>query len=200
MTELPLDTILDAARDQFLRTGVRRTSGDDIARRAGINRATLYRRVGPKAEVVRATYRRETEWSLARIEAALGDVPTDDPNFDAADYAARFFAITITELRENALLQQLLDVDRDETLRGLTLEAGETIALASLLVRDRLGKLRALVGNPATEDLDDLAAMLTRLAQSLVLTRDAPPHLDTREQMDQFARRVIVPLVLGTAD
>ena len=53
MSEISVASILEAARAQFVRTGVRRTSGDDIARSAGINRATLYRRVGTKDEIVR---------------------------------------------------------------------------------------------------------------------------------------------------
>lgn len=200
MTETSVETLLDAARTQFLRTGVRRTSGDDIARQAGVNRATLYRRLGTKSEIVRRTYLRETERVLAVIEAATGPVPsTETPGFDPAAYIERFFTVTITQLRQNALLQQLLEIDQDETLVGLTLNAGETLALSSLLVADRIRALRAYAGVEALDgtDLEDLAATMARLAQSLLLTRDAPPRLDTRAQLHSYARRVIAPMILG---
>lgn len=197
MAEIPVASLLDAARAQFVRTGVRRTSGDDIARRAGVNRATLYRRVGTKEEIVRRTYLAETERVLAVIEAAIGPVPQPGEDFDPAGYVANFFTVTITQLRENALLQQLLEIDREDTLLGLTVNAGETLTLSSTLVADRIRSLRAYVGNPETDDVDDLAGTLARLAQSLLLTPDGNPRLDTRERMEQYARRVLAPMVLG---
>ena len=38
---------------------------------------------------------------------------------------------------------------------------------------------------------------LARLAQSLLLTQDAPPSLRTRPQLKTYAEQVIVPMVLG---
>lgn len=198
MTEIAVESLLDAARAQFLRTGVRRTSGDDIARRAGVNRVTLYRRVGTKDEIVRRTYLQETERVLAVIEKATGPVPAPGTaDFDPVAYVERFFTVTITELRENPLLQQLLEIDRDETLVGLTLNAGETLAVSSLLVADRIRTLRAYVGNTEVDDIDDLAGTLARLAQSLLITPDAPPRLDSAVRMKTYARRVIAPMILG---
>lgn len=198
MTEVSVASILDAAKAQFLRTGVRRTSGDDIARSAGVNRATLYRRVGTKDEIVRQTYLAETARVLAVIEDAIGAVPSPGTTgFDAVAYVERFFTVTITELRENALLRQLMVVDRELTLAGLTLNAGETLTISATLVADRIRALRAYVGNPVTEDVEDLAGTLARLAQSLLLTPDAPPRLGSKARMNAYARAVIVPMVLG---
>ncbi|MCW2572016.1 MAG: TetR/AcrR family transcriptional regulator [Frankiales bacterium] len=198
MTETPVASLLEAAREQFLRTGVRRTSGDDIARSAGVNRATLYRRVGTKDEIVRQTYLAETKRVLDVIEAAIGPVPEPGiPHFDAVGYVELFFTVTITQLRENPLLRQLLVIDRDETLAGLTLNAGETLTLSTALVADRIRSLRRYVGNPQTADIDDQAVTLARLAQSLLLTPDAPPRLDTKARMHAYARTVVAPMVLG---
>ncbi len=199
MTEIAVASILDAAKAQFLRTGVRRTSGDDIARSAGVNRATLYRRVGTKDEIVRQTYLAETARVLAVIQDAIGPVaPPGTAGFDAPAYVEKFFVVTITQLRGNALLQQLLVIDREETLASLTLGAGETLALSSALVADRILALRAYVGNGGTEDVEDLAGTLARLAQSLLLTPDAPPRLGTEARMKTYAQAVIVPMILGS--
>jgi AcrR family transcriptional regulator len=199
VSEVSVATILEAARAQFLRTGVRRTSGDDIARRAGVNRATLYRRVGTKDEIVRATYVHETQQVLAVIERAIGDVPTRqaDPTFDPVRYVETFFTVTITQLRDNPLLQQLLEIDREQTLMGLTLDAGDTLTLAATLSSDRIRKLRAYVGNTDVTDIEDLSGTFARLAQSLLLTPDAPPRLDSEKRMRAYARSVIAPMVLG---
>lgn len=199
MTEVHRETILAAARDQFLITGVRRTSADDIARRAGINRATLYRRIGTKDDVVQAAFLHETQEVLATITAAAGEIPAPgtDPDFDAADHMVGFFAAAMSALRGNALLRQLLEIDPDETLTGLTVRAGAALDLATALAADRIRRLRAWVGHPDTDDVDDLAATFARLAQSLVLTPDGPPDLTTPAAMATYARRIVVPLVLG---
>lgn len=196
--EHPVVAILDAAREQFVATGVRRTSADDIARRAGVNRATLYRRVGTKDKIVRATYLHETQQVLTRIEQAIGPIPDAGTiGFDPAGYTANFFAVTITELRANKLLKQLLKADPDETLAGLTLRAGDVLTVASTFVADRIRRLRAFSGSTRSDDIDELAGTFARIAQSLLLTPDASPRLTTMASMKAYAHRVIVPMTLG---
>lgn len=186
--------IIEAALEQFALTGVRRTSTDDIARRAGVNRATLYRRLGPKDDIVGAAFLYEAGRVLSRIEAGLGDVATDD----LAEYVVRFFTLTLTALRENRLLRQLLEVDRDETLRSLTLGAGGVLQLASAFVAERVERIRERSGgstDPA--EIEALSGVLARLTQSLVLTPDGPPIVQTPVQMRQFAETVLVPMITG---
>lgn len=196
--------LLDAALEQFSLVGVRRTSADDIARRAGVNRATLYRRLGTKEQIVAAALLHEAGKVLAEIETAIGEVPehgSDEP-FDPVEYVVHFFTVTITALRGNRLLQQLLEVDRDETLAGLTLRAGGVLTLSSGLVADRVRALRTWrSGQPPEDEVDDVEALsvtLARLAQSLLLTPDAPPLLDTPARMRRYAELVVVPMVLRT--
>jgi hypothetical protein len=120
-----------------------------------------------------------------------------DPDFDPAGYVENFFTVTITQLRGNALLAQLLEIDREETLLSLTLNAGDALTLSAALAVDRMRKLHTYVGNDDIADLTDLAVTFARIAQSLVLTPDAPPLLDTEQRMRAYARTVIVPMVLA---
>jgi AcrR family transcriptional regulator len=195
--------LLDAAVEQFVLTGVRRTSADDIARRAGVNRATLYRRLGTKAQIVSRAILQETGRVLARVDEAIGDVPPPGtPGFDPAAYVLTFFTVTVGEVRDNQLLQQLMLKDREDTLIGLTAGAGDVIALAAELSADRIVKLRAYVGTPPAKDGDAdevmaVAHTLARLTQSLLLTPDGPPRLDTAARRKTYVDAVIVPMVLG---
>jgi AcrR family transcriptional regulator len=190
--------LLDAAVEQFVLTGVRRTSADDIARRAGVNRATLYRRLGTKDQIVAQAILQETSRVLARITEAIGEVPPPGtPGFDPAGDVLTFFSVTIGEVRDNQLLQQLMVKDREDTLVGLTAGAGDVIELAAELSADRIVKLRAYVGNPDTDDAAATAHTLARLTQSLLLTPDGPPRLDTAARRKAYVDAVIVPMVLG---
>lgn len=190
--------ILEAALEQFALTGVRRTSTDDIARRAGVNRATLYRRLGPKSDIVSAAYLYEAARVLAYIESELDGIDDGD------EYMIQLFVVTITALRSNRLLEQMLQVDRDETLRNLTIGAGSVLELASGFLAERIRGIRERAGtlgppdNPATrQQIAELSAVLTRLAQSLLLTPDGPPALHTEDDMRAFAASFLVPLVKG---
>lgn len=192
------EALLDAAVEQFVLTGVRRTSADDIARRAGVNRATLYRRLGTKDQIVARAVLQETARVLARIEAAIGEVPPPGTDgFDPVDYVLTFFSVTVDEVRGNDLLQQLMLKDREDTLVGLTARAGDALTLSAGLVADRIRSLRAHVGNERTDDVTAIAVTLGRLTQSLLLTPDAPPRLDTRPRRRAYVEAVVVPLVLG---
>lgn len=193
------ERIVRAAIEQLAATGVRRTSTDDIARRAGVNRATLYRRLGPKESIVGAAFLYETARVLGTIEAALGD-PAEVIRLD--EYVARFFIVTTGAVRENALLARMLEVDREQTLEALTAGAGEVITLAAEYLSGKIVAIRVrraeLDGHPVrTDDVDGLAAVLTRLTQSLLLTPSGPPRVDDEEQMRAFALTVLAPMICG---
>lgn len=190
--------ILRAALEQFALTGVRRTSTDDIARRAGVNRATLYRRLGAKSEIVAAAFLYEAGRVLSQIDSGTGVLAQNPSDAELDDYIVRFCTITLTTLRDNRLLHQLLEVDRDETLRALTVGAGDVVELASAFLAERIRLVRERSGGStdATE-IGSLSAVLARLTQSLLLTPDGPPQVRTREEMAAFAASVLVPLIRG---
>lgn len=198
MTTTTDEAILEAALQQIAITGVRRTSADDIARRAGINRVTLYRRLGGRDAIIRAAYLQETARVLGLIEDAIGEVPPPGTRgFDPADYVVEFFSVTIKTLRDNRILRQLLEADREETLVSLTFGAGDTLRVSAAFCAERMRQLRAhLTPVPPDDDVEMVSLTLARLAQSLLLTQDAPPSLRTRPQMRAYAERVIVPMVL----
>ena len=73
-TALPANTaerIAQAALEQFTEFGIHRTSIEDIARRAGVSRVTVYRNVGSKDEVIRLVMAREAQRAMKEIDQAL---------------------------------------------------------------------------------------------------------------------------------
>lgn len=70
------EAILDAAGEELLASGLRRTSMEAIAERAGLARQTLYLHFSNKEEVFTETVARLHEGYLSRAEAAAtGDAP-----------------------------------------------------------------------------------------------------------------------------
>ena len=67
--------ILDAAFEAISVFGIARLSLEDVARRAGLSRQTLYRYFRTKDDVVAAVILREEEALLEVVSAAGGVVP-----------------------------------------------------------------------------------------------------------------------------
>lgn len=190
--------ILRAALDQFALTGVRRTSTDDIARRAGVNRATLYRRLGAKNEIVAAAFLYEAGRVLTQIDSGTGVLAEKPTGAEIDDYIVRFCTITLSTLRDNRLLHQLLEIDRDETLRALTIGAGDVVEMAAAFLAERIRLVREHSGGSTDADeIASLSAVLARLTQSLLLTPGGPPQARTPEETAAFAASVLVPLIRG---
>jgi AcrR family transcriptional regulator len=70
---------LDAAATCYLRIGVAKTTAADIAREAGVSRATLYRRYGSHESIFLAVLTRESEAMAVDARAHLGSLDVTDP-------------------------------------------------------------------------------------------------------------------------
>jgi len=69
----PRETVLDAAAEEFARRGFRGARIDSIARRAGVNKAMLYYRVGGKTDLYREVLLRAQDLLRQRLSATLED-------------------------------------------------------------------------------------------------------------------------------
>ncbi|NHB76355.1 TetR/AcrR family transcriptional regulator [Rhodobacter calidifons] len=101
------DQVLDGARKVFLRDGFERASVDDIAREAGVSKATIYAYFPDKQllflEVARCECHRQTEEAEAMVE---GDVPVRVAltiaaerivAFQLSDFGQRMYRIVVGE-------------------------------------------------------------------------------------------------------
>jgi AcrR family transcriptional regulator len=191
--------ILEATLEQLALTGVRRTSTDDIARRAGVNRATLYRRFGGRDQLLGSAYLHEATRAIAALEERVPPIPEPGAggDFDPADNVVAVFLEALRLARDNPVLRRMIEVDRDETLAALTVGAGPVLDFAAQVMVDRITALHRWRGTEPPADARALGYTLARLMQSLVLTPGSGPRLRTRAQQEEYARSVVVPLVLG---
>src|SRR4051812_31757905 len=97
------ERILAAALTQFESFGVRRTTMEDVARRARVSRVTIYRRFPGKERLVEAVILREAHRFFAELEAAVVRLDSVE------DRIVEGFARTLAAAREQRLLNRLLD-------------------------------------------------------------------------------------------
>lgn len=175
--------ILDAAVEAYLEQGIRRTSMDEVARRAGVGRATVYRKFAGRDELTTAVIARDAQRFFSEIGQATQTIT------DVADRFVEGLVIGLRWIREQPLLHRLLHTEPDLVLPALTLRAGPALAaIRSFLAEQyRIGDHSGLRVDP-----DEVAEIVVRLAVSLTLTPETVLPLDSDEQVRETARRYLV--------
>ena len=178
--------VLDAALDAFLDFGIRRTSMGEIARRAGISPATLYRRYAQKSDLVLAVGMREAERILARLD---DDVDESAPPLDQLVSLHRTVA---EELRNNELLRRILATEPESVLPKVTIDADPILDIGRGYLGGFLTRLQQ-EGHLPPYDVVPVADVLARIAQSEALTPSREP-LD-EEATVAFVRDHLAPFI-----
>jgi AcrR family transcriptional regulator len=157
--EVPADSdhILDAALSLAAASGIKHLTMEDVARRAGVGRMTVYRRFGTRDALVDALAGREARRCLAELDAAA---PIDAP---AAEQVAAGFTTAIRLTREHPLLARLARVEPDTVLEAFT--ETSLLEMCTAFLTDRLERM----GMKADEQL---AELLVRVAISFILLPD----------------------------
>jgi AcrR family transcriptional regulator len=179
------ESVVDAALAEFLAYGLRRTTVDLVARRAGVSRATLYRRFDGKDALVQAVLVRECRLFFRSVAAAVADVSTE------ADRLVEGFVVGVRYARTDRLLNRLLASDPEALLPYLTTNGALVVAAARdfLVLR---GEPRAPGGDRTPEGI---AELFVRLAISFTLMPESAIPLDTDEDVRGFARAYLAPLL-----
>ena len=181
--------VLDAALRQLELFGIQRTTMEDIARRSGVSRVTVYRHFPNKDRLLEAVVLREVQRFLAAL-AAVGDAQASEE-----DRIVEGFVFVVRELRGHTLLQQLLQGEPELFLPQLTTEAGPMIAFARQLIADHVAA-RYRTGF-SHEELVVGAEIGIRLTLSLILTPDSAIDLEDTDRLRRVARRYLAPFVDG---
>ncbi|WP_328529120.1 TetR/AcrR family transcriptional regulator [Nocardioides sp. NBC_00368] len=185
-----IERILDAGLELFVEHGIKRTTIGDIARVAGIDRVTVYRRVGGKDAVIHAVVTREATalFELVANEARSGR--TIDERVELA------FTSMMEQIRGHSLLARMLKTEPETVLTQLTTE-GTLLVTGATLATMRFFQEAVDDGLlDSAEGMEPSAELLVRVVHSYLLTPQALIDLTTPQQLRAFARTHIVPMVL----
>ncbi|MEU5660433.1 TetR family transcriptional regulator [Streptomyces sp. NPDC047737] len=187
-TDALSEQILDAAREQFMTFGLRRSTVDDVAKRAKVSRVTVYRRIGNKDSLVSACLLREYRRFVADVDEAVAALPTMEDRLVAG------FVTVLKHIREHPLVGGLLRLEPEIMLPFLTLESGPAFLAMRGYLAGRLRHAQRLEGRPET-DPTPVAELMVRITVSFLLNPLSCFELDDDEQVRAFARRYLVPLL-----
>ncbi|WP_028477216.1 TetR/AcrR family transcriptional regulator [Nocardia sp. CNY236] len=181
--------VLDAALLAFLDFGIKRTSMVEVARRAKVSLATLYRRFAGKPDLIKAVGLRQTREFIGTVDAVLQRQVDQDAS--AEDQIVELFAAFITGLRGNRLIHRLLSTEPELVLPYLTIDGAPVVELGRDYVAEFIMRLQR-EGRLPHYDPAPLAEMIARTALSLALTSQTVIPLGDDAAIRQFARNHVV--------
>ena len=159
------DHILDAALAIAAASGLRHLTMDDVARKAGVGRMTVYRRFKSRDALIDALAGREARRCLAALDAAS---PVDAP---LEEQVVAGFTTAQRLIREHPLLARLARVEPDTVLDAFT--QSSLLPMITAFLHDRMRR-SGMRGD------EQLAELLVRVAISFILmpdTRITDPRL-----------------------
>jgi AcrR family transcriptional regulator len=180
--------ILDAAAKQFELFGIQRTTMEDVARRAGVSRVTVYRRFPTKDQLLESVVRRDVQRFLTELAVHIEGLTSDE------DRIVEGFVFTIGTLRRHTLLHRLLETEPELFLPQLTTGAGPMIAFARALIVDYA---RGRMPNVSDDELNLGAEVCIRVVLSLVVTPESVLDLEDTEGLRRLARHYAMPILDG---
>lgn len=182
-----LDAYLDAAIACFARHGVGRTTVQDIARHLGVDRTTVYRRVGGIDDLARALVARELRRLLAGLPA---HVPSEADPF-GPEAIVELVTAAVNLARHHAVLAKVLRDEQERIGPFLTRELAGFIDRVASAIRPLL-EMAMDQGGIAHRDPARLSEWLVRTGISVLVT---PPKGDLRA----FLAEVLVPALAPPA-
>jgi len=184
------ERILDAALDLAAASGLRHLTMDDVARRAGVGRVTVYRRFGDRARLVDALTVRECRRCLAQLAGVV------DLSLPVEERIAEGFVGALRIAREHPLLARVARLEPEGALAAVNAADGQLLALMRAFVADQI-RAGERAGDPPAGDPDEAAELLVRLGLSFVLIRPTILGVDDDESARRLARTLIAPIVTG---
>ncbi|KAA0110713.1 TetR/AcrR family transcriptional regulator [Mycolicibacterium sp. P1-5] len=184
MTDHSTEAILDAALVEFDQHGIRRVALDDVARRAGVSRTTIYRRFANKDDLVSAVMDRE---NLRLFNDIADDLKTARPQ---SNYYVEAFTQAILRTRRHRVLNRMV-IDEP----ALTLELARLHYAAAV---QRIEAALQVIFPPGFAErigpraVHELADSIWRYAMMALLLPSSEP-LETADDIRAFATKHFLP-------
>jgi AcrR family transcriptional regulator len=187
--------ILAAATQQVEDFGLRRFTVDDVARRVGLSRVTIYRHFPKKDRLVEAVLLHELRRFLRAIDAAV------EPYEKLEQRLVEGFVFALSYLREHRLLNRLLGTEPELLLPALTVNADSILAAGREFIARFARGEAAEGGLPlADEEIEAVSELLARAVLSFTLTPNSVLGLRTPAETRRFAEHYLAPTLQALSE
>lgn len=178
--------ILDAALEEAASVGLDRMTVEDVVRRSGLGRMTVYRRFARRDELVDALIFREAHRFLAAVASGLEDGATPE------EATAHAFVAAMRFVRAHPLLRRAAERDPGGVVAAASAHDRLVLTMGTDFIAARLGAARPQGDARAIRRTADLVARL--FLTHIAMPPDDPDPRDDAE-LHAYARDVLAPLI-----
>ena len=186
--DIARDRLLDAAEACFERSGISKTTVEDVAKQASVSRATVYRYFAGRDAVVSGVILRATERYLRRVRGRV----EAQPNLGSA--ILEFVEVTIRAAHRDETIALLFT--SDDSLNSVGIIQGTSVALFEMVAEF----LRPLFVAHSDEHrpglpIDDATEWILRSILSLLTV--GGPKRRSFDGLDTYLRRFLLPPIIA---
>jgi TetR/AcrR family transcriptional repressor of uid operon len=174
--------ILDAALHQAATFGLQRLTVEDVVRRAGVARMTVYRRYPRRDDLVEALVRRETQRFLAAVADGI------DGAADPHDGVVEAFIAAVRFSRAHPMLRRAAHTESALS----SADNAELLDMGAAFIADHIHG--DAPGKPA-QQVRWVADVFARLFMTYVGTPPTDPDFGDDAELRRFAHDVLTPMV-----
>jgi TetR/AcrR family transcriptional repressor of uid operon len=180
------ERILDAALAEAAHVGFARLTVEDVVRRCGLGRMTVYRRFPRRDDLVRELVLRETQRFLAAVAEGI------DRAKDRRDGVAEAFIASVTFAREHPILRGLAHGEPGAITETLTPHNASVLSMGAAFIAREIHGDRP--GSPS-RSVRWVADVLARLFLTYLAIPPTDPDPADDEELRRFAEEVLTPMV-----
>lgn len=180
------ERILDAALAEAALVGVPRLTVEDVVRRSGLGRMTVYRRFPRRDDLVQALVLRETQRFLAAVAAGI------DRAADRRDGVAEAFVAAVTFAREHPILLRLAHGEPGAVTETLAADNATILSMGAAFIAREIHGDRP--GGPS-RSVRWVADVLARLFMTYLAVPPSDPDPADDTELRRFAEQVLTPMV-----
>lgn len=185
--------ILDAAVHEAAANGVDGITIEGVARRAGVNRTTVYRRFGDRDSLLEMLVLREGRALSQQIADAVGSIT------DPREVVIESFAAAIRFVREHPVLERIARLEPESLIAGALANDAAVLRFGARFVADgiRAANTDTIVHHV---DPDEAGEVMARLFAAFVLLPGTVTiDLHSDQGVRTFAARTLAPMLFGSA-
>jgi AcrR family transcriptional regulator len=190
-TDEAVDRIIDATLEEVALHGPTRARMGEIAQRAGVSSATLYRRFAAKQDLLQAAMIRETSRFIDSMREVAAQQQT------AGDTVVECFVFAMDYIHERTIILRLIESAPDLLLPQFTTRAGPLIQAVTGLMFEVNRENVFVDSDKWQRDLaEERIELVVRIFISLLLTPGVTVDVASPDASRDFARRHLVPLIV----
>jgi len=177
--------IIQAALSEFSEHGIKKTRMEDIAKRADIGRATLFRAFSNKNLLVTTVVHSECIKAIRQIEQDVQRYGS------LREQAIEGFIQVVLTSSKHPLFKKLSETEPDVLLPLLTFDGGQLFQSAKKRVSHYVRMVQEEGTLTRRVEADDIAELCLRLAQSFVLTPAGSYRNRSEKQLRAFVENTL---------